>query len=81
MKDFAEEFGIEEVSSDAWKEAFENVPVGDKSGFQHMTFVFSDAQAEIVKAAIKKAKAEGEFDEEENKNSNGNAVARICEAY
>ena len=58
-----------------------DLPQGDRSPFQQMTFTLADAQAERVKAAIEKAKAVGPFDPEVNENSNGNALARIVEAY
>lgn len=63
------------------------VPTGERSGFQQMTFTLSDAQAEIVNQAINSAKhglgiaeAEGKV-EGENENSNGNALAAIAEHY
>lgn len=64
-----------------WNAATGNLPTGDKSPFQQMTFTLHDTQAEIVKDAIERAKAAGAFVETGNENSNGNALARICEAY
>lgn len=52
----------------------------DKPPFQRMTFTVHDEQADVVHAALAKAKAAGEFDGP-NENSNGNALARICAAY
>ena len=57
------------------------LPTGEKSPFQQMVFMFSDAQAEKVKEAIKLSKSLGSFTEYKNENSNGNAIARIIEAF
>ena len=53
---------------------------GDREPFLQMTFTLHDDQAEIIEAAIDKAKQAGPFDGP-NENSNGNALARIAEAY
>lgn len=58
-----------------------SLPDGDRDGFQQMTFILSDAQAETVKEAIKKSKAFGCFQDTGNENSNGNALERICESF
>jgi hypothetical protein len=58
-----------------------NLPNGEKSPFEQMTFTLSNEQAEKVKSSIKKAKEVGKFDDTGNENSNGNALALICEAY
>lgn len=57
------------------------LPDGDRSPYQQMTFTLHDSQADVVKEAIKKAIDAGGFDEAVNTNSNGNALARIAEAY
>lgn len=57
------------------------LPDGDRAPFQQMTFTLSDAQAEVVNAAVGAAQAAGPFMDTGNENSNGNALARICEAY
>ena len=57
------------------------LPDGDGSGFQQMTFTLTDAQVLEVKNAVQAAKAAGPFGETGNENSNGNALARIVEAY
>ena len=61
------------------------LPDGERSPFQQMTFTFSDDQADEVREAVKKMKQSKEFKEESeaftNENSNGNALARIAEAY
>jgi hypothetical protein len=66
---------------DAAETSAPELPSGDREPFQQMTFTLHDSQAEIVKAAIEKAKAAGPFDGSPNENSNGNALARIAEAY
>lgn len=53
---------------------------GDRAPFQQMTFTLHDSQAEIVKAAIDRAKTMmGECTV--NENSNGNALYFIAEAF
>jgi len=54
---------------------------GDKVPMQHKTFTLHDSQAELVNAAMERARAEGTFDETLNKNRNGNALARVAERY
>ena len=49
----------------------------DEPGFQQMTFILSNAQVEIVKEAVQKAKV-GLEETGENKNPNGNALSRIA---
>jgi len=62
-------------------EAMPDLPTGDKSAYQQMTFTLHNTQAEMVKAAIAAAKKLKPFDETLNKNSNGNAITRICEMF
>lgn len=57
-----------------------DLPDGDKSQFEQVTFILSGEQAEQVKAAVALAKSLGDFDSE-NENSNGNGLARVCETY
>jgi len=55
---------------------------GEKSPFQQMTFVLHDDQAEIIKAAIDKAKAAGGgASTGPNENSNGNALTFACAEF
>lgn len=61
--------------------SFPELPDGDRDPFQNLTFTLSDAQADMVKEAIAKAKSMGAFDESVNENSNGNALARICSVF
>jgi hypothetical protein len=62
-------------------EAFGKLSQADRARFQQMTFLVSDAQAEIVKRAVEKASGQGAYDLKENQNPNGNAIARICEEF
>lgn len=62
-------------------ESFPELPTGDKSGLETMTFIFSTEQAEQVRAAMQTAKEMGEFTDTGNENSNGNALARVCEIF
>jgi hypothetical protein len=54
---------------------------GEKEPFQQVTFTLHNSQAEVIKAALDKAKAAGGGASEENENSNGNAIAHVCRAY
>ena len=57
-----------------------NLPDGDKSPFQQMTFTLADAQAEQIKNAIADIKETEEYKYAEtmgNENSNGNALYLI----
>lgn len=58
-----------------------DLPDGDRSPFQQMTFTLHDEQAEAVKAAVAKAKGEGHGESAVNENSNGNALAWIAEVF
>lgn len=65
----------------AISDALPELPDGEKSAYQQMTFTLHNTQAELVKAAITAAKKIKPFDEAINKNSNGNALTRICEMF
>ena len=54
---------------------------GEKEPFQQKTFTLHDEQAEIVDAAIMKARVNPLSDTGINENSNGNALAFISEEY
>lgn len=58
-----------------------DLPDGEKSEYQQMTFTLHNTQGELVKAAIKAAKKIGKFDDKLNKNSNGNALTLVCEKF
>ena len=57
-----------------------SLPDGDREPFRQMTFTLSDEQAEVVEAAIKKAK-KNDFSDTGNENSNGNAIWWVCNSY
>ncbi len=57
-----------------------NLDEGDKP-FQNMTFTLHDSQVEIVKQALKKAKAAKAGEDPINENENGNALSFICAQY
>jgi hypothetical protein len=59
---------------------FPDLPSGEKSKLEQITFTLSKDQAEEVRAAIAKAHGMGDYDSE-NENKNGNAIARICETF
>lgn len=64
-----------------WESAAGQIPTGQGSGFQQMTFTLTDGQTQEVKEAVGRAKGAGPFVDTGNENSNGNALARIAEAY
>jgi hypothetical protein len=66
-------------TAEQWAESAGKLPQGERSGFQHVTFVLTDAQVATVRAAIVEAKARGDFGATGNENSNGNALDRICD--
>jgi ParB-like chromosome segregation protein Spo0J len=78
-----EDWGLDlvgfDIDSDEFGEDF-NLPDGDKSPFQQMTFTLADEQAEQIKNAIADIKATEEYKYAEtmgNENSNGNALYLI----
>lgn len=79
------ELGIEDIQTLEGAEAdFPQLPQGDGSGFEQMTFTLSNRQAQIVKDALAKAKNSNAYkylNQEENSNSNGNALFCIMEGY
>lgn len=56
------------------------LPEGDKTPFEQMTFTLHESQADVVRQALAKAMAMGAF-VSANENSNGNALARVCEFF
>jgi ParB-like chromosome segregation protein Spo0J len=58
-----------------------DLPDGDKTEYQQMTFTLHDDQAKQVDMALGAAKAIGPFSDGLNENSNGNALARICALF
>ena len=78
-----EDWGLDlvgfDIDSDEFGEDF-NLPDGDKSPFQQMTFTLADEQADQIKNAIADIKATEEYKYAEtmgNENSNGNALYLI----
>ena len=69
---------VEEVS---FADAMGNLPDGEKSPFQQMTFTLHDSQAETVQQAMAVSKSLGSYGDTGNENSNANALARICELF
>lgn len=65
----------------AISENMPDLPTGEKSEYQQMTFTLHNTQAELIKAALAASKKIKPFDEGLNKNSNGNALTRICEMF
>ena len=57
------------------------LPDGDKSPFQQMTFTLADEQAEIIKKNLSIAKKDIEIDTFGNENTNGNALYRIVKEW
>ena len=63
------------------EDAYGNLPTGDKSPFEQMTFTLSTKQADILRDALKKAKEFGDEWIGENQNKNGNALAYIASQF
>lgn len=71
------------VKPDNFGEDFE-LPEGDKSPFQQMSFVLADEQANVIKQAVKDAQHLEEYKYLEtmgNANSNGNALYLIVKQW
>ena len=66
----------EEPNPDEFGTDFE-LPDGEKAGFQQMTFVLADEQAEHIKQALAITKESAEAEMFGNKNSNGNALYQL----
>jgi hypothetical protein len=64
-------FDVPEIEAPALSDA-------DKPEFQQMAFLLHDSQAEMVKAAVDKAKQAGASESDVNENGNANALAYIC---
>lgn len=69
-----------EPAAEDWAEAFAGA-VQDRQPIQQMSFTFHDDQVELVREAIRAAKALGDFGDTGNPNNNGNALARVCEMF
>ncbi len=84
--DFGPDFNVEMLGLDGFKLDYSEIdfpelPDGDKSEIEQITFTLHRSQKETVDAAIKKAKPLVPDNESLNENSNGNAIALICELY
>lgn len=77
--------GLEDLETlESAESDFPDLPEGDGSGFEQMTFTLSNRQAQIVKDALAKAKNSNAYkylNQEENSNSNGNALFCVMEGY
>ncbi len=59
-----------------------DLPEGDRPPLRQMSFVLSEEQAELVEAALARAKDSGRANGDGvNENSNGNALAFICAEF
>lgn len=69
------------VSPDDLGENFD-LPSGDKSGMQQITFTLTDKQMQEVKTALGEAMNDCPMPEESgNENRNGNAIYHICQTF
>lgn len=70
------------ASSEEWSEALGELPDGEKSPFQQMTFTLSNEQADMVKDALDLALEDKDnFEDMGNQNSNGNALAYVVKFF
>lgn len=79
MREMLKAITLPEITD--WEDSLGELPTGDRSPIQQMTFTVADDQAETIKAALAEARRQGPFVNTGNDNSNGNALARICETY
>ena len=83
LQDWGIDIGGFDLSPDEFDESFE-LPDGDKSPFQQMTFTMADEQQTIIKNAIDDIKKTEEYKYVEtfgNENSNGNALYLIVSQW
>ena len=83
LQDWGMDIGGFDLSPDEFDESFE-LPDGDKSPFQQMTFTMADEQQTIIKNAIADIKKTEEYKYVEtfgNENSNGNALYLIVSQW
>lgn len=67
------------ASDDEWGKALGDVPSGDGSGFQQMTFTVTHEQAAVIKQAL--ADVPTPTEPTGNENRNGNALAALAAAF
>lgn len=72
-------WGVDIPSFDVEPGALPDLPDGDHSGIQQMTFNVTNDQADMIREAIDAAIAAGPFVDTGNENKNGNALARLAE--
>ena len=83
LQDWGMDIGGFDLSPDEFDESFE-LPDGDKSPFQQMTFTMADEQQAIIKNAIDDIKKTEEYKFVEtfgNENGNGNALYLIVSQW
>lgn len=83
LQDWGMDIGGFDLSPDEFDESFE-LPDGDKSPFQQMTFTMADEQQAIIKNAIDDIKKTEEYKYVEtfgNENGNGNALYLIVSQW
>lgn len=83
LQEWGMDIGGFDLSPDEFDESFE-LPDGDKSPFQQMTFTMADEQQMIIKNAIDDIKKTEEYKYVEtfgNENSNGNALYLIVSQW
>lgn len=83
LQDWGMDIGGFDLSPNDFDESFE-LPDGDKSPFQQMTFTMADEQQTIIKNAIDDIKKTEEYKYVEtfgNENSNGNALYLIVSQW
>jgi hypothetical protein len=83
LQDWGMDIGGFDLSPNDFDESFE-LPDGDKSPFQQMTFTMADEQQTIIKNAIADIKKTEEYKYVEtfgNENSNGNALYLIVSQW
>ena len=83
LQDWGIDIGGFDLSPNEFDESFE-LPDGDKSPFQQMTFTMADEQQTIIKNAIADIKKTEEYKYVEtfgNENSNGNALYLIVSQW
>lgn len=79
-----EEFGFTDADLgifDVQEVAAPTLEAGGKGDIEQITFTLHSEQANLIRAAIAKAKLNENISAELNDNSNGNALAFICEWY
>lgn len=58
-----------------------DIPKGDKSPFEQITFTLHTSQVKIVRDAMKAADGMGTYGGSPNDNKNGNAIARVAKEF